>query len=122
MGNQLKAPWELARDFQCEHSTKSVEDVLSEHLHGGYIWITPAVFMVACGVQWDGEREEIVHDGSEHNAWFIELAACNDGSNFIAEFMRVAPHPQPWVLWCRRGEMRVRAFRWNKLMKKVGGQ
>jgi hypothetical protein len=115
-------PWQLAKAWHDEHiATETLEELLGWHLSAGVVYSSPDAFMLAREVHWDAQREEIVNDGQSPNAWFIELAATVGNANAFGRFMRVAPRPQPWVLWCRRGEMRVRAFNWDKLFKKTGG-
>lgn len=115
-------PWQLAKQFQDEHCIETFEDVLGRHLCGGYVWSTPEVFMVAREEHYDDERKELSIDGSlAPNCWFIELAASAGHANPVGEFMRVAPYPHKYAAWCRRGEMRVRAFNWDKLSKQIGG-
>jgi|LakMenEpi03Aug12_release.lakeMendotaPanAssembly.Ray.scaffolds.fasta_scaffold172982_2 hypothetical protein len=116
-------PWQLAKQWHDEHiATETFTEALGWHLSAGVVYSAPDAFMLAREVHWDAGREEVVNDSQSPNAWFVELAAVSDGADAFGRFMRVAPHPQPWVLWCRRGEMRVRAFNWNKLSKKTGGQ
>jgi hypothetical protein len=116
-------PWQLAKQWHDEHiATETFTESLGWHLSAGVVYSSPDAFMLAREVHYDSEREEVSNDSQSPNAWFVELAAVSDGANAFGRFMRVAPHPQPWVLWCRRGEMRVRAFNWNKLTKKIGGQ
>jgi hypothetical protein len=115
-------PWQLAKKFQDEHCVATFEDVLGRHLSGGYVWSTPDVFMVAREEHYDEQREELSIDrNAAPNCWFIELAASANHTNPVREFMRVAPWPHKYAAWCRRGEMRVKAFNWNKLIKKIGG-
>jgi hypothetical protein len=116
-------PWQRAKAWHEEHiATETFAEALGWHLSAGVVYSAPDAFMLAREVRWDAEREEVSNDNQSPNAWFIELAAATGSANAFGRFMRVAPHPQPWVLWCRRGEMRVRAFNWNKLTKKIGGQ
>jgi hypothetical protein len=116
-------PWELAKQWQEEHSTEDFWDLLGRHMSGGFVWITPQVFLLASEERWNAEKQEIaINDGSPANAWFVRLAASAGHANPVGEFLRVAPHRHQYALWCRRGEMRVRAFDWEKLIKKVGGQ
>jgi hypothetical protein len=117
-------PWQRAKQWHEEHiATETFTEALGWHLSAGVVYSSPDAFMLARQVSWDAERREIaINDNAPLNAWLVELAAVSDGADAFGRFMRVAPHPQPWVLWCRRGEMRVRAFNWNKLTKKIGGQ
>jgi hypothetical protein len=50
------------------------------------------------------------------------LAAGAAGTNPVRECLRVAPHPQTYVAWCRRGSFELRVYSWEQLTKKVGGQ
>lgn len=117
----MMTPWERARIWHDEHiSTETFEESFGWHLSCGYVWSTPEVFLLAREVHWDADREEIaINEDLERNAWFVTLAASVGSANPVREFLRIAPHKRPWCLWCRRGEMRVRAFEWDKLSKKV---
>ena len=117
----MMAPWQTASEWQREHQTEAFEDRVGFHLSCGFVWSTPAVFMLAREVYWDREMQRFGLNGEEPNAWFVELAAANEAcGNPVRELMRVAPWPHEYALWCRRGEMRVREFRWDKLSRKVG--
>ena len=76
------------------------------------------------------------------NAWFVELAAAGTfsrrgaavtdaehrpgkqtQSNPVKEFMRVATHPLPYVLWCRQSKGRkhdIHSYKWDHLARRVG--
>ena len=114
-------PWQTAAEWQKEHSPEGFEECIGRHLSNGFVWSTPYCFMLASEVYWDKEREAFGLNGEDPNAWFVTLAASNEACASAAkEFMRIAPWKHPWALWCRRGEMRVRAFDWEKLSRKVG--
>jgi hypothetical protein len=107
-------PWQKAKQWHEDHNaTETFEELLGWHLSSGVIYSAPDAFMLAREVHWNGES---VDDG-EPNAWLIELAA--GSADAFGRLMRVAPHPQPWVLWSRRGESRIRAFRWDNLAKRT---
>ena len=106
-------PWQKAKQWHEDHSTEPFEAILGWHLSAGVVYSSPDAFMLAREVYWNGEA---INDG-EPNAWLVELAAGN--ADAFGRFMRVAPRPQPWVLWSRRGESRIRAFRWEHLAKRT---
>jgi hypothetical protein len=110
-------PWQKAKAWHEEHnSTETFEQLLGWHLSAGVVYSTPDAFMLARQVSWDEERQEVaINDDAPVNAWLVELAAGN--ADAFGRFMRVVPRPQPWVLWSRRGESRIRAFRWDNLAK-----
>lgn len=113
-------PWQRAQAWQQEHGTEDFWQLLGWHLSRGVVYAAQDAFLLAREVAWDAERKEIsIDESAPRNAWFVQLAATADNADAFGRFMRVAPHPHPWVLWCRRGEMRVREFQWNKLQKKV---
>lgn len=113
-------PWQKAKAWHDDHiATETFTELLGWHMSAGVVYSSPDAFMLAHECHWNGS--EVGYEG-ERNAWLVELAATTDGASAFGRFMRVAPHPQPWVLWCRRGELRVRAFNWDKLTKKLGGQ
>lgn len=110
-------PWQTAAAWWREHSGALFEERVGYYFARGYVWSTPEVFMLAREICWDGKQ---CVDGAP-NAWFVELAAANEGCvNAVREMLRVAPHPHEWVCWCRRGERRIRAFAWGKLIRKAG--
>jgi hypothetical protein len=108
--------WERAARWQREHGSIPFEDLLGWHLVRGYVWATPEVFMVAREECYDPGADEFVV--GPRNCWFVELAAGTAGLP-VREFMRVAPHPLPYVAWCRRNDGRLRKFSWERLAKKV---
>jgi hypothetical protein len=115
------APWQRAKQWWDTNSaTETFEELLGWHLSGGVVYSTPSLFVLARECHWDAQREEASNDG-ERNAWFVELAAAVGHANPVREFLRVAPHPHRWALWCRRNQFEIRAHDWAKLSKKVGG-
>lgn len=112
-------PWQRAKEWHEEHiSTETFEQCLGWHMSRGVVYSAPDGFMLANEARWDEDREEIDIGGEEPNAWMVELASA-EGPEAFARFMRTAPHAHKWVLWCRRGEFRVRAFSWEKLIRKL---
>jgi hypothetical protein len=110
-------PWQKAKQWHDEHIvTNSFEESLGWHLSLGVVYSTPQLFMLARECHWDGEQ---IVDGGTANAWLVTLAAAVGCTDFMRRLMDALPHPQAWILWQRRGEIRVRAFDWNKLDKKV---
>jgi hypothetical protein len=114
-------PWQKAKQWHDQHvSTETFEELLGWYLSHGFVWSTPQVFLLARECYWDATREEISDEG-ERNAWFVELAASAGHANPVGEFLRIAPHPHQWALWCRHNQFEIRAHDWAKLAKKVGG-
>ena len=72
--------------------------------------------MCAKEVHWDGKAVDM---NKEANAWFVYMAASENHSNPVREFMRLATRPHKWALWSRHNESRVRAFAWDALSRKV---
>lgn len=111
-------PWQLAKQFHDERMTGDFSELLGWYLTCGVVYSAPDAFMLAREVHWDSEQRKVTDDDRK-NAWFIELAAGTGGADIFRRLIAVAHRPQPWVLWCRRGENRVREFDWKKLLKKV---
>lgn len=112
-------PWQKAKQWHDKHNgTLAFAELIGWHLSAGVVYSAPDAFMLAREVRWDGQE---AHDEGERNAWLVELAAAADGANAFGRFMRVAPQPQPWVVWHRRNEHRCRVFAWDKLTKKLKG-
>ena len=75
--------------------------------------------MLAKACRWNSEEQNFELGGS--NCWFVTLAAGASGTNPVRECLRVAPHPQTYVAWCRHGSREPRVYLWEKLIKKTGG-
>lgn len=103
-------PWQKAYSMAIEHgaSPEEYEERMGLCLREGYIFSTPTEFLAAHDAGHNGEM-----------AYFVLSAVGGDG-NVLARFLRYAPEPRPWVLWCRNNEQRIRAFRWDKLARKAG--
>jgi hypothetical protein len=130
--------WEVARQFQQDNSPTQFEHLLGAYLSAGLVHSTPSVFVLAREVTWDPNRKEILNfcsfaATSNHNAWFVEIAASNDnnrgpradGVHPIWHFLRCAPYPQEFVLWRRQFGNRhrgVHAHTWKNLSRRVGLQ
>lgn len=112
------AAWEIALKCHQQHSKEDFWQRLGWHLSCGYVWSTPSVFLLAHTVHWDCEQQKVTSD-EQHNAYFVELAACADCPNALRELLSVAPHPMQWVCWRRNNRPTVKAYRWDKLKKKV---
>ena len=114
-------PWQKAKQWQEENdATCSFEELLGAHLSSGYIWNSPQVFLLAGETRWNAQ-EECFESGTA-NCWFVRLAAAVGHANPVREFLRVAPRPHQYVGWYRRNQFEPRIYRWDKLMKHVGGQ
>ena len=114
-------PWEKAKAWQDEHdATKDFWELLGEHLSAGCVWNSPKVFLLASEARWNAEEQTF--EPGEANCWFVRLAASAGHANAVREFLRVAPKPHLWVAWHRRQQFEPRVYRWDKIMKKTGGQ
>lgn len=105
-------PWEKAYTSATESgvSPEEYEQRMGLCLREGYVFSTPWEFLAAHDAEHSGQP-----------AYFI-LSAVGGTGNVLARFMRYAPEPRPWILWCRNNEQRVRAFAWDKLARKAGLQ
>jgi hypothetical protein len=113
--------WEKAKQWQEENdATASFEELLGWHLSAGYVWNSPKVFLLASEVCWNAEDQSF--ESGEPNCWFVRLAASAGHANAVRELLRVAPRPHQWVGWYRRQQFEPRVYRWDKLMKKAGGE
>jgi hypothetical protein len=112
-------PWQKAKQWWDNHSTQDFWEAVGEHLSAGLVYATPEVFLLAREVRWNAEEERF--ESGEPNCWFVTLAAGAAGTNPVRECLRVAPHPQTYAAWCRRGSFEPRVYDWEKLIKKTGG-
>jgi len=118
--------WEIARQWQLEHSTRSFEELLGWHLSLGLVYSTPSAFMLASEVSWNADQSEIIptsicrHPPSI-NAWFIELAVISPTvrNGPIATFLHIAPHPRDWILFRRNNGFRIHAYKWERFAKRL---
>jgi hypothetical protein len=109
-------PWQKAKHWWDNHSTQDFWEVVGEHLSAGYVWSSPECFMLARAVRWNAEENHF--EQGQSNCWHVTLAASTGHANACGEFMRVFPHPQPWVSWFRGSkDKRVRVYDWDKLTK-----
>jgi hypothetical protein len=113
-------PWQKAKHWWDNHSTQDFWEAVGEHLSSGYVWNSPECFMLAKACRWNAEEQNF--ELGEPNCWFVTLAAGAAGTNPVRECLRVAPHPQQYVAWCRRGSFEPRVYDWEKLISKTGGQ
>jgi hypothetical protein len=112
-------PWQKAKHWWDNHSTQDFWDAVGEHLSAGYVWNSPECFMLTKSARWNAEEQQF--ELGEPNCWFVTLAAGAAGTNPVRECLRVAPHPQTYVAWCRRGSFEPRVYLWETLIKKTGG-
>ena len=111
--------WQIAKQWQDKNSSKDFYTAVCLHMATGLVFVTPQIFLLAREVFWNNDSKTISSDEDTPNAWFVELGASSGHKYAIKEFMRVAPRPHKWAVWCRRGESRARAFDWSQLAKKV---
>jgi hypothetical protein len=122
-------PWQRAKQWWDNHSTQDFWEAVGEHLSAGYVWNSPSCFMLAKAVRWNAEEQQF--ELGDANCWFVTLAASGPRDEetkgprdfgCVRECLRVAPHPHPYVAWCRRGSFEPRVYSMEQLMKKTGGQ
>jgi hypothetical protein len=114
---EIILPWQLARQWHENNvAGETFEEVLGWHMSHGLVFCTTDMFLLARETHWDGETCD---DDKPSNAWFVELAAAVGSANPVREFMRVAPRPHQFALWCRHNSFEVKAHEWAKLAKKV---
>jgi hypothetical protein len=109
-------PWEKAQNWQSLYGKIPLDQLIEQYLNNGYIWSRPDLFMLAKNVYWN-EQSQIIEEREKSNAWFVELAATDESSNPARELLRIAPFPHEWVIWRRRGQLKV--YKWNRLRKKL---
>ena len=95
--------WALASGVSEDEWRRQIEKCLMD----GWVISTPDEFVAAHPAQHNGEQ-----------AYFVFMALGGSG-NALGRFLRYAPRPVPWVIWHRRNEKRLRAFRWEQLAKKA---
>ena len=106
----LNLPWQLAYTTAIEQGVSPEEyaDRIGLCWLHGTVVSTPTEFLAFHEASHLGER-----------AYFVCMAVGGYG-NVLERFLRYAPEPRRWVLWCRNNEERIRAFRWDKLARKAG--
>jgi hypothetical protein len=130
--------WETARQWQAENCMTPFEELLGAHLSCGLVHSTKDCFLLAQEVIWDPELKAIVESREskdegqqcqQPNAWFVTLAASGTQVSGlrsqvspIREFLRVATHPHPYVLWYRAARNRphnLHSYKWDHLARRV---
>ena len=94
---------------------KPMAELLGHYLAHGLIHCDSQIFLAAMEVSWDPDTQTITWASKKPNAWFIELAA-GATTHLVREMLKVAPHPHPFVLFCR-GAFRVHAWTWDRLQR-----
>jgi hypothetical protein len=102
-------PWQQAFNWATAHgiTPEEWERKIEACLQAGWVISTPEEFVAAHPAEHNGEP-----------AYFVFMA-CGGSGHPLHRFLRYAPRPVPWVLWHRRNEKRLRAFRWDQLAKKA---
>jgi hypothetical protein len=110
-------PWQIAEKWHNTYdATISFAELVGQYLSGGLVYSTDKVFLLAAETHWNAEEQHFEQGPS--NCWHVTLAASTGHANACGEFMRVFPHPQPWVSWFRGSkDDRVRIYDWDKLTK-----
>lgn len=88
---------------------------------GHYVWCSPDRFVLAAEVElrWgDGGGVEFAATESP-DAWYVHIAATAErvGMGAARAFLSLAPRPHPWVVYHRRGSLRV--IRWGAFRQTV---
>ena len=108
---------QIAREWHRKYvPERSFEIALEYYLLHGLVHVTPEVFLCAEELHWNGEKAIM---DKEPNAWFVYMAAATGGNNAVREMVRVAPRPQPFVIWSRNNNG-LRVYRHEHLARKVG--
>jgi|688.fasta_scaffold1402096_1 hypothetical protein len=108
---------QIARDWHRKYvPERTFEIALEYYLLHGLVHVTPEIFLCAEELHWDGEKA--IMDKSP-NAWFVYMAAATGTENPVREMVRVAPRPQPFVVWSRNNNG-LRVYRHEHLARKVG--
>lgn len=108
---------QIARDWHRKYvPERTFEIALEYYLLHGLVHVTPNVFLCAEELHWNGEKAEM---DKEPNAWFVYMAAATGTENPVREMVRIAPNPQPFVIWSRNNNG-LRVYRHEHLARKVG--
>ena len=112
-------PWQRAKKWHTESgSTASFEEVLGMFMREGYVWSSPAEFVLAKQARW--EDGELYVGAVSSNCWFVHLAAADGlGGNPFKRFLELAPYPLPFVAWQRHGLKRYHVYKWDKFKTKL---
>ena len=110
--------WEIARQWQEEHSPIPFEERVAWHLAHGVVHSDPFCLVLASLVSWDPSLKAPAHPSSLRNAWFIEIAATNAAP--LSRIMQVLPHPMEWVIFRRDNGFDFHAYTWPRMAKRVG--
>jgi hypothetical protein len=111
-------PWQSAKEWWDDHSTQDFWEAIGEHLSAGYVWNSPDCFILAKATRWNPEDQSF--ELGPPNCWFVTLAATAPGIHPVRECLRLAPHPHPFVAWCRRGTFEPHVYSMQQLTKKLG--
>ncbi len=104
---RAKAWWEANR-ADGQPFSRLVSNYITQ---GQYLWSSPTEFILAAELCY--QTPDQVDFQLAPNAWFIHLAATATGRRLDpGAFMRLAPHPHPWILFDRRGKCHV--YRWDQ--------
>jgi hypothetical protein len=109
-------PWTLALQWQQEHDPqRPLADTVLWHLQNGYVHAIPTCLCLFSECRWDGQ---VATWEGEPNAYFVYLACRTDGTSLLGQLLRLAPRPQPWVLWSRNNNG-VKAHEFQKLIRRI---
>jgi hypothetical protein len=110
--------WELARQWQQEHSTVPFEDRVAWHHAHGVVHSDPSCLVLASLVSWDALLKAPASPTAPRNAWFIELAALSGAS--LSRILQVLPYPMEWIIFRRNNALDLHPYSWPRMAKRVG--
>lgn len=109
------SPFEQAVDvYRREPCARSFIEDFEAHLLHGWIFSTPAIFLMARPVRSDSPVDVVLNPFSlpdDPDTWHVWLAAGN-----WREALRLAPFPLPWVSFERRNQLR--RYAWNRILRR----
>lgn len=113
------AAWQVAKvKYEADHPGKSFERLLGAYIaQNGFVWSSPKSFLLAAKVQ---VREDgHVEQSDQGDTWFVHLAAlthpAQEAREMLREFLRLAPHPLPWVAWHRAKSPGLHRYPWSRV-------
>lgn len=109
-------PFHLAQQvYQREMCKRDFFTDLHGHLIGGYVFVTPTMFVMGRPVAKDAPYEQVTDPSYRFeapDAWLVYLAS----GNGLKEFFRHEPFILPFIGWER--DNRLRFYRRERLMAK----
>ena len=98
---------QAASVYQSEPCVRSFKEDLEAHLIHGYVFSTPAAFVMGRPVQHDAPVELIINPWhvfptEQCDCWLVYLAAGD-----ISEIRKFQPYPQKYIAWERKNSLKV---------------